>query len=185
MNKAEQHNYCGLGVTSNGVTGGAFDTIENGVRAQLQHLYAYGCKYEMPDGEDTIVDPRFKYVTRGIAPYWQNLAGRWAVPGYDKKTYATPKDAMIAGMTYGQKIRALCVKLEATDVTDADIEKYFPVEKPVEPTTPVEPVTPVVPETPIVPDISNKELSDNVNYVFRMIRKLFEAIINFFKKFKA
>lgn len=196
---AEQHNYCGLGVTSNGLTGGAFDTIENGVRAQLQHLYAYGCKDALPDGEETIVDPRFKYVTRGIAPYWQNLAGRWAVPGYNKSIYATPKDAMDAGMTYGQKIRAICVKLEAVNVTDVDIEKYFPVEKPVVPEITVEPpVTkepvvsedPVVPENPVIsenPEVSDtpsQELNDDMNYVFRMIRKLFEAIVNFFKNWK-
>lgn len=209
--KPEQHNYCGMGVVTNGVTGNSFDTIEDGVRAQLQHLYAYGCKDALPDGETTIIDPRFKYVTRGIAPYWQNLAGRWAVPGYDKATYATPEEAMKAGNTYGQKIRNIYVRLSSTDVTEEDIEKYFPVEKPVAPDVPEEPVAPtepVVPETPavpeeptvpetpvtpenpvtpdepVVPDISNQELSDNMNYVFRMIRKLFEAIINFFKNLK-
>ena len=67
---AEQHNYCGLGVTSTGVSGASFDTIEEGVTAQLQHLFAYGCKTELPKDE-TILDPRFKLVTRGIAVYWQ------------------------------------------------------------------------------------------------------------------
>ena len=170
--KPEQHNYCGMGVVTNGVTGNSFDTIEDGVRAQLQHLYSYGCKDELPDGETTIIDPRFKYVTRGVAPYWQNLAGRWAVPGYDKTIYATPEEAMKSGNTYGQKIRNIYVRLSDIDVTEEDIERYFPVEKPVTSTN------------PIVPDVSNQELNDNMTHVFRMIRKILEAIINFFKNWK-
>lgn len=123
--KAEQHNYCGLGVVSNGVTGATFDTIEDGVRAQLQHLYAYGCKDELPLSEKTLLDPRFHLVTRGIATYWQQLAGRWAVPGYDKNTYSTPQKAMEAGNTYGQKIRTIYNQLVATTITDEDIKEIF------------------------------------------------------------
>lgn len=160
---ADQHNYCGMGVTSNGVTGSSFDTIENGVRAQLQHLYAYGCKDSLPEGEETIIDPRFKYVTRGIAPYWQNLAGRWAVPGYDKNTYATPEDAMNAGNTYGQKIYTICTNLNSAIVSDDDMEKYFPTEKPEEPVN------------------TDNTLNNNIAYVFSILRKIFEAIINIFK----
>ncbi|MED1619907.1 N-acetylmuramoyl-L-alanine amidase, partial [Aneurinibacillus migulanus] len=37
-------------------------------------------KGELPEDEP-LVDPRFNYVTRGIAPNWQNLNGKWAVPG--------------------------------------------------------------------------------------------------------
>lgn len=125
---AEQHNYCGLGVTSNGVTGAAFDTVEDGVTAQLQHLFAYGCKTALPSDE-AILDPRFKLVTRGIATYWQQLAGRWACPGYDTKTYDTPEKAMEAGNTYGQKILTICKTLTAVSVTNEDLEKYFPMVK--------------------------------------------------------
>jgi hypothetical protein len=32
---SDQHNYCGLGVTSTGIKGSSFDTIEDGVTAQL------------------------------------------------------------------------------------------------------------------------------------------------------
>lgn len=172
--KPEHHNYCGLGVTSTGITGGIFDTIEDGVTAQLQHLFAYGCTKELPSGE-TVLDPRFKYVTRGIAPYWQNLAGRWAVPGYDKNTYSTPEAAMKAENTYGQKILNIRNKLLATTITDADIEKYFP--------TPEEPkVEPDV--KPVEPD--NKEDTEhdnNVKFVFDFLAKLIKALINFFKGF--
>lgn len=156
----EQHNYCGLGVTSNGITGGSFETIEDGVIAQLQHLYAYGCKDELPNNE-TIIDPRFKYVARGIAPYWQNLAGRWAVPGYDKNIYKTPEDAMSAGQTYGQKISTICLNLNNVNVDSDDIEKYFSSNSNVE--------------------TGNNTLHNNMSYVFKILRQLLEAIINIFR----
>jgi flagellum-specific peptidoglycan hydrolase FlgJ len=121
---AEQHNYCGLGVTTTGIKGASFNSIEDGVTAQLQHLYAYGCKEAIP-ADDKLLDPRFNLVTRGIAPYWQQLAGRWAVPGYDKKTYSTPQKAMEANNTYGQKIRTIYNQLVATTITNEDIEALF------------------------------------------------------------
>ena len=132
--KASQNNFCGLGVTGGGVSGAAFNTIEDGVRAQLQHLYAYGCKDELPSGEKTLLDPRFHLVTRGIAPYWQQLAGRWAVPGYDKAKYDTPVKAMEAGNTYGQKIRTIYNQLVAVSVTDEDVIELFGEEEQEEPT---------------------------------------------------
>jgi len=173
----EQHNYCGLGVTSNGVEGGKFNTIEDGVTAQLQHLFAYGSKDAL---NETIVDPRFKYVTRGIAPYWQQLAGRWACPGYDTKTYDTPAKAMAANNTYGQKIRAIYNQIVGMAVTDADIEKYFPTELPQE-TPDKEPV--VTPPTDIV-DTPEKtqDTSKIVNIIIEVIKKLLESLIEIFRK---
>ena len=78
--KPEQHNYCGLGVLSNGMAGCTFSTIEQGVEAQLQHLYAYSSKEDVPKGR-TLYDPRFKYVTRGCAPRWVDLDGKWCADG--------------------------------------------------------------------------------------------------------
>lgn len=132
--KASQNNFCGLGVTGGGVSGATFNTIEDGVRAQLQHLYAYGCKDELPSSEKELLDPRFHLVTRGIATYWQQLAGRWAVPGYDKNTYSTPQKAMEAGNTYGQKIRTICNQITTVDITDEDIRAIFGDENIEEPT---------------------------------------------------
>src|SRR5699024_7862117 len=37
----EQNNFCGMGVTSNGMKGNSFDTPQFGIRAQIQHLKAY------------------------------------------------------------------------------------------------------------------------------------------------
>ena len=73
----DMHNYCGLGVTRLGKTGCSFSSITEGVRAMLQHLYAYCCDLPLPDDEE-IVDPRFDLVTRGCAPTWEKLSGRWA-----------------------------------------------------------------------------------------------------------
>ena len=72
----DQHNYCGMGVTSLGVKGNSFKTVENGVEAQIQHLYAYATKTTIPTGR-TLYDPRFKYVTRGSATKWIDLEGKW------------------------------------------------------------------------------------------------------------
>lgn len=76
--KPKQHNYCGLGVVSKGISGHSFDTVEDGVTAQIQHLYAYASKEDIPKGEK-MIDPRFHYVTRGIAEHWEDLNMRWAM----------------------------------------------------------------------------------------------------------
>ena len=74
----KHHNYCGLGVKSRGDKGCKFDSVEEGVTAMIQHLYAYACSEQLPEGE-AMVDPRFTFVKRGCAPTWEGLAGRWAM----------------------------------------------------------------------------------------------------------
>lgn len=77
-----QHNYCGLGVLKKGMRGHSFDSIEEGVTAQIQHLYAYASKEALPEGE-RVVDPRFSLVNRGCATTWHDLSNRWAMnPAY-------------------------------------------------------------------------------------------------------
>lgn len=93
----EQNNFCGMGVTDNGMKGNSFDTAQLGIRAQIQHLKAYACKDGLVKGK---VDPRFKYVARGSAPYleWlgiqENPQGKgWAAgAGYGAKIAAILKD---------------------------------------------------------------------------------------------
>lgn len=63
-----------------GVHGAIFATPEAGVEAHIQHLYAYANKDALPSGK-VLVDPRYVLVSRGIAPTWQGLNARWAVPG--------------------------------------------------------------------------------------------------------
>ena len=98
--KPYQNNFCGLGATGvantgeermNGVDedkaayipgmhGLSYTTVEYGVEAHIQHLYAYATTETLPD-DCELLDPRFGYVKRGIAPLWTDLNGRWAVPG--------------------------------------------------------------------------------------------------------
>lgn len=194
--KPSQYNYCGLGVTSNGIEGSVFNNIYEGVTAQLQHLYAYGCKNEL---NEEIFDPRFKYVTRGIAPYWENLAGRWAVPGYDKNLYATPEDAMNANNTYGQRIKKIFDNIINIEVTVDDLNKYFPeLTKPEIETPNPEPTTPEIevpnPE-PIEPEITTPEPiepnpedivqpvkpEEEENFWIRLLKSILEAILKVIK----
>lgn len=97
-----------------GVPGNSFPTIKDGVTAQIQHLFAYASKNSLPAGE-AVVDPRFTLVTRGIAPNWEDLAGRWAVPGYDRNKYASLQAALEAGETYGHSILKLYDGMTAAD----------------------------------------------------------------------
>ncbi|WP_226682714.1 N-acetylmuramoyl-L-alanine amidase [Sutcliffiella horikoshii] len=78
--KPGQNNYAGIGATGGEVRGATFATPEEGVLAHIQHLYAYANRKPLPTTYSK-VDPRFDLVTRGIAPGWINLNGRWAVPG--------------------------------------------------------------------------------------------------------
>ncbi|WP_330644859.1 glucosaminidase domain-containing protein, partial [Bariatricus massiliensis] len=64
--KIEQFNFAGLGATGNGVSGNSFKDVETGVRAQIQHLKAYGSVLPL---NQICVDQRFEYVKRGSAIY--------------------------------------------------------------------------------------------------------------------
>jgi N-acetylmuramoyl-L-alanine amidase len=86
----EQNNYSGIGATGGDTRGAIFENEEEGVLAQLQHLYAYATTKPLPN-QYPLVDPRFHLVDRGSAPTWTALNGKWAVPG----------------TTYGQSILSL------------------------------------------------------------------------------
>ena len=62
----DQNNFCGMGVTSNGMRGNSFDTPQLGIRVQIQHLKAYASTMDL---KNECIDPRFKYVTRNCAEY--------------------------------------------------------------------------------------------------------------------
>ena len=87
----DQNNFCGMGVTSNGLKGNSFDTPQLGIRAQIQHLKAYASTDAL---KNDCVDPRFKYVTRGSAEYVEWLGQQENPQG---KGWA-------AGAGYGEKI---------------------------------------------------------------------------------
>ena len=86
----DQNNFAMMGVTTAESKGESFATPQIGIRAQIQHLKAYANSDPLV-GE--CVDLRFRYVTRGSAPYveWlgmkENPQGKgWASSaGYGKK----------------------------------------------------------------------------------------------------
>jgi len=77
---AGQNNFAGIGPFGGESHGASFSTPEEGVLAHLEHLYAYASIVPLPVGLPK-VDPRFDLVTRGSAPSWEDLNGRWAIPG--------------------------------------------------------------------------------------------------------
>lgn len=78
----DQNNYCGLGTTSATVKGAFFDSPQLGVRAHIQHLLAYA---STKNPTTPVVDPRYELVRSRYGDdtlqEWQDLNGRWAVPG--------------------------------------------------------------------------------------------------------
>ncbi len=69
--KAEQCNFGGLGAVGGGASGETYANVQTGLRAQVQHLKAYASTEDL---NNTCVDTRFKYVTRGTAPYVEWLS---------------------------------------------------------------------------------------------------------------
>ncbi|ERJ95404.1 hypothetical protein HMPREF1992_00648 [Selenomonas sp. oral taxon 892 str. F0426] len=78
----DQNNYCGLGTTSATIKGAYFATSQIGVRAHIQHLLAYA---STRPPISPVVDPRYNLVRNvygtNTLGHWQDLNGRWAVPG--------------------------------------------------------------------------------------------------------
>ena len=89
-----QNNFCGLGVTQRGKTGLSFGSPQLGIRAQIQHLKAYASTDKLRNER---IDPRFRYVTRGCAPYAEWLGQKENPQG---KGWA-------AGEKYGEKILSI------------------------------------------------------------------------------
>jgi hypothetical protein len=86
--RPEQNNFAGLGAVGNGAPGLSFPDPRTGVRAHIQHLKAYGSEDPL---NLELVNPRFRYVRRGIAPTYEGLAGTWA----SDKQYAVKIDSML------------------------------------------------------------------------------------------
>lgn len=82
--KPDQNNFAGLGATNGGASGASFQTPAEGIEAQIQHLWGYATTDDLPSGT-VVVDPRFDLLAqvgkRGSAPNWEDLNGKWAVPG--------------------------------------------------------------------------------------------------------
>ncbi len=98
--KASQCNFAGLGATGGGAVGATFADVRTGIRAHIQHLKAYANSEPL---NNPLVDPRFKYVDRGCAPYVEWLGQKENPEG---KGWATAKG-------YGQSIVSMMKNLLA------------------------------------------------------------------------
>lgn len=125
--KPGQNNFSGIGATG-GVAGDSFNTITDGVTAQVQHLFAYCCQNSLPTGE-SVLDPRFQMVTRCTCQNWEDLGGHWAKPGFDELRFADFNSAYQANATYGQEIVKLYNELLATpDIQQPVLTQPTPTE---------------------------------------------------------
>lgn len=86
---ASFNNFSGLGAVDGGSGAASFATAQLGVRAQIQHLRAYGDPtVTVAKLANPVVDPRFSLVApKGKAPTWEQFGnGIWATdPGYATK----------------------------------------------------------------------------------------------------
>lgn len=110
-----QNNFCGLGVTANGMKGNSFDTPQLGIRAQIQHLKAYASAEPL---RNACVDDRFKYVRKGCAEYVEWLGQKENPSGF----------GWAAGESYGKKILRilgdiLSLVSENTDAGDEAVKE--------------------------------------------------------------
>lgn len=134
----DQNNFCGLGVTKKGMKGHSFATPRLGIRAQIQHLKGYATAEPL---NNLCIDPRYKLISpKGKAPRFEDLAGKWAVPGYNTKLASSLQDAMNKGIGYGFdiiagietmkkiKIEGEEVKPEIKEEVTTETPKYYRVQ---------------------------------------------------------
>lgn len=84
--KIEQFNFAGLGASSGGIAGESFKSVAEGIRVQVQHLKGYASTEAL---KQTCVDNRYKWVTKGCAPYVEWLGQKENPNG---KGWATSKN---------------------------------------------------------------------------------------------
>lgn len=120
----DQNNFCGLGVTRKGIKGNSFPTPRLGIRAQIQHLKGYATSTPL---KNPCIDLRYKYISsKGEAPRFEDLAGKWAVPGYDTRKASSLQDAMNKRIGYGFDIIAgieEMKKIIVSDNTQTEVER--------------------------------------------------------------
>lgn len=99
--RPEDNNFSGLGAVDDGsgATVAKFPTARLGVRAQVQHLWAYAdpTATAAAVARPPVVDPRFDLVVpKGKAPHWELMgAGNWATdPDYGAKVLALYNDLL-------------------------------------------------------------------------------------------
>ncbi|MEB3291990.1 MAG: N-acetylmuramoyl-L-alanine amidase [Synechococcales bacterium] len=92
--RPSQYNFGGLGAIDGSPQGATFPNARTGVRAHIQHLKAYASTEPLVQEN---VNPRFRFVPRGIAPLVGQLSGRWS-----------------ADVSYGERVLAIVRRLYET-----------------------------------------------------------------------
>lgn len=162
----ETHNYAGLGATG-GVNGNGFVDARTGIRAQIQHLKAYGS--ELPLNQ-ACVDGRFGYIKRGRAIYWEWL-GKMENPKNLDGTYTDAQGWAVDGVNYGHDIINIYNKMMELPAEPPVIEEPPVVVEP----EPEEPTTPEEPDEPIeIPTETVSALRIVIKFIMDLIKKLFE-----------
>ena len=72
--KPAQNNFASIGAVGGGPEGATFPNARIGVRAHIQQLKAYATTQPLVQ---EVVNPRFRFITRGVAPLFGQLSGRW------------------------------------------------------------------------------------------------------------
>jgi hypothetical protein len=95
------NNFAGMGATDVNPAPAAFQSVQAGIRAQIQHLRAYAdptaTSCAAPPLHQACADPRFDLVTpKGKAPYWKWFGnGVWATdPNYALKVWNLYRDLL-------------------------------------------------------------------------------------------
>ena len=112
--KPERCNYCGLGATGT-ISGLSFPNVKIGIQAHIQHLKLYASTETL---KQPCVDPRFKYIQRGISPNVEDLSGKWSIKS-----------------DYAQEILDIYYKIKNTQVDNVQLQnnkeeiKMLPIQK--------------------------------------------------------
>lgn len=94
--KKEWNNFCGLGAIDKDNPGLKFNSVQEGVRAHIQHLHAYATTEDIVLVNETI-DPRYKYVKpRGKAADIFGLSGTWAAD----REYGNKLNKLLTELSY-------------------------------------------------------------------------------------
>ena len=125
----EQNNYCGHGTTSSTNKGSYFPDEATGMLAQIQHAKGYATSEPL---NYECLDTRYKYVKLGSAPNMEDMGGKWAVPGYDTKKYASLEAANTAKDSYGYKIVYILNEILSVGTEEADKPEEEKTETPKE-----------------------------------------------------
>lgn len=122
--KPDQNNFAGLGTVNISTSGAFFPDAATGILAQAQHVKAYATVTAL---SCTCVDPRYSLLARygkmGTAPHWEELGGKWAVPGFDTKKYASLEAANAAGDSYGYQVVKILEKIVKMQKEEKTMER--------------------------------------------------------------